>query len=451
MYNNGDPSAYNDENGWQIYSGKDQSRNGIYGKHGSAQSPPIPYNGKVYMLKGNALIAFSPTGSNPKTPLPLATIIPVNDATPNLSEVDLKQRLETEIQKILSAGPLRPGYHDSGFIDLYGNGQHDDEHEFGEIFDYFQNPADTIYSLLIAYPHLSSGTQQEVKTYLQNHYGPGAKYDFTKIVHVGWGTGAPREAFVIPPDIISTWGQPYTSPSEPSTQPICGSCGYWQNYPPFSFYAAWKYAQIIGNGDTSFAASLFNSISNKLESPLSDDMFRRRPYWLNQYIAGYQGYLELQKLAGYNQDQGVLADYQHMLDLRVNDFSKDTPYPSLGSDAGNWEEAYFNSLAIARNFMFLTPELSDYMSNHISSQVENAINEYEYVAPYWFVTKFDASYGEGTLQHLYDSPALFQAKAYILKQPYDELVKWLDAPAFYRGDLFYIQNLVAVLNAAVNP
>ena len=98
--------------------------------------------------------------------------------------------------------------------------------------------------------------------------------------------------------------------------------------------------------------------------------------------------------------------------------------------------------------MFLTPELGDYINQHIYSQVQEAVNEYEYVAPYWFVTKFDDSTGEGTFQPLYDSPALFQAKAYILKQPYSELVKWLDAPAFYRGDLFYIQNLVAALDAA---
>ncbi len=98
--------------------------------------------------------------------------------------------------------------------------------------------------------------------------------------------------------------------------------------------------------------------------------------------------------------------------------------------------------------MFLTPELGDYLNQHIFSQVQEAVDEYNYVAPYWFVTKFDNSYGEGTLQPLYDSPALFQAKAYILKQPFPELAKWLDAPAFYQGDLFYIQNLVAALNAS---
>jgi hypothetical protein len=349
---------------------------------------------------------------------------------------------------MIAAGPLRPGYHDSGFVDLYGNGSHTDERTMGEIFDYFQNPAETVYTLLLAYPHLSPATQQQVKTYLQNNYGPGATYDFTEIVHIGWGTGAAREHLIIPPEMIDQWGDPYTSPYYPSTEPICGWCGYWQHYPPFSFYAAWQYARVVGNNNPTFAKNLFDQISSKLEAPLSDHVLTKKPYWLNQYIAGYKGYLELRQLAGYAQNPNALATYQHLLNLRVNNFTKDTPYPPLGSDGGDWELSYQNSIAVARNFMFLTPELADYLSQHIYAQVQQAVDEYEYVAPYWFVPMFDDSTGEGTFQTLYDYPALFQAKAYILQQPYNELVKWLDAPAFFRGDLFYIQNLVAALEAS---
>lgn len=447
MYDSGDSQDYNNQNGWQTYSGKNQSKNGVYGKHGSTQSPPIPYQGRVYMLKGNALLAFSTQAVASKTPLPLAKIetAPVT-ATPR-TKSDLTLQLETEIQKMISAGPLRPGYHDSGFYDLYGNGGFPDERTFGELFDYFQNPADTVYTLLLAYPFLSATSQQNVHAYLENNYGPGAKYDFTKIVHVGWGDGAARELLEIPPEIVQEWGQPGQSPLAPATEPTCGGCGYWQHFPPFSFYAAWQYAQIIGAGDAVFAADLFDSMRNKLETPPSDEVLAAKPYWLNQYIAGYKGYLELEHLAGRAQDQNVSSTYQHLLELRVNNFSKDTPYPPLGSGSENWEMSYQNSLAVARNFMFLTPELADYLNQHIFDAVQEAVDEYEYVAPYWFVSKFDDSYGEGTLQHLYDAPALLQAKAYILKQPYAELVKWLDVPAFSQGDLFYIQNLVAALRA----
>ena len=167
-------------------------------------------------------------------------------------------------------------------------------------------------------------------------------------------------------------------------------------------------------------------MSDKLEAPLDDATLLEKPYWLNAYIAGYQGYLELQKLTGSSQDQDVLATYQHLLDLRVSGFAKDTPYPALGSGSEDWELSYHNAFAVARNFMSITPELADYLNQHISDQVQEAVAEYESVAPYWFVSKFDVTYGEGTFQHLYDYPALFQAKAYALKEPYGELVKWLE-------------------------
>ena len=209
MYDTGDEADYGNENGWQVYSGKNQSRNGVYGKHGNTQSPPIPYQGKLFVLKGNALISFSPTGTDPKTPLPLATTVAVDDTSMQPDKTVLAQRLETEVQMILAAGVLRPGYHDSGFYDLYGSGRQTDERALGEIFDYFQNPADTVYTLLLAYPHLSTSTQQQVKTYLQDNYGPGAKYDFTRIVHTGFGTGAAREVYDVPPEISGQWGEPY--------------------------------------------------------------------------------------------------------------------------------------------------------------------------------------------------------------------------------------------------
>lgn len=439
MYNSGNAADYGNVNGWQVYSGKNQSKNGIYGKHGSTQSPPIPYQGKVYILKGNSLLAFSATGTEPKTPLAVAATQTKQNTVAQPGSTEIVQRLEAEVQKMIAAGPLRPGYYDSGFSDLYGMRSYSSsDTSFGQIFDYFQNPADTVYTLLLAYPHLSAGTQQSVKTYLQTYYAPGKTYDFTKYTHVGWDKGASRENSTIPEDIWSVWNPPYS----PATN---------SDYPPFYFYAAWQYAKIIGNNSPAFAKSLFDPISAKLPAPLTDDVFIKKPYWLNQYIAGYYGYLQLQKLAGYSQNATVSSRYQAMLALRVNNFSKDTPFPSLGSGTSNWEASYNNSLAVARNFMFLTPELGAYLRQNALTKVQTALTEYESVASYWFVTGFDDTYGEGTVQPLYDSPALFQAKAWILNESYSNLAQWLDAPYFYRGDLFYIQNLATLLNSANAP
>ncbi|MBI5652434.1 MAG: hypothetical protein HZC40_18605 [Chloroflexi bacterium] len=438
MYNDGDPALYNAPDGWQIYSGMNQSKNGIYGKHSTTQAPPVPYQGKLYFLKGNALLAFSPNASS-TTQLPPATIVPASSPVTPPTTAELKQRLENEIQKMLTAGHLRPGYRPAGFLDMYGLGWYDDEREYGEIFDYFQNPADTVVTLIQVLPHLSPTMQTQVKTYLQTHYGPGATYSFTRIVHSGYRNGAAREAFETPPEAGTVWGGNGRSPLDPQTYPICGGCGYWSSFPPYSFYAAWKYAQVFGG-----AKSIFDSMSAKLNAPPSDAYLIRMPYILHLYIAGYQGYLELQTLAGYAESASVRSTYNRLRSLRVTNFSKDTPYYKTYT---MFNIHYSRALSVARNFMFLTPELGDYMSQQIQSQVQTAVNEYNYVAPYWFVSNYDSSYGEGTFQPLYDVPAMFQAKAYILKQPASELTRWLDVPGFYRGDLFYLQNLVAVLNA----
>ncbi len=442
MYNDGNATLFNDGNGWQVYSGKNQSKNGVYGKHGTTQSPPIPYQGKLFMLRGNTLLAFGP-GSTTPSRLPLAPITVAQSAFPSPSVDELQQRLSAEIQKMLVAGHLRPGYFSSGFLDLYADGKYSDSREIGELLDYFQNPSDTVVTLIQALPYLSPSMQQQVKTYLQTYYGPGSTYDLTKIAHIGWATGAARENYDIPQSDWSIFGTPYRSPLNPSTKPICGGCGYWTSFPPYSFYAAWKYAQVFGGAQT-----IFSQMSGKLNVPPADNYLLEKPYILNLYISGYQGYLQLQQLAGYSPSPTIQMTYTHLLTLRTTNFSKDTPY--LGGIVASLT-TYNNALAVARNFMFLTPELGAYLNQNIKAQVQNAVDEYQYVAPYWFVTGFDNSYGEGTFQMLYDSPALFQAKAYILKQPYNELVKYLDVPTFFRGDLFYIQNLTAALGVNATP
>jgi hypothetical protein len=437
MYNGGDAAQYLDGDGWQVYSGRNQSKNGVYGKHGTTQAPPIPYQGKLFMLRGNTLMALSPSAGSPNR-LPLATIASAPETSSATSTTELKQKLSSEIQKMLDAGHLRPGYFSSGFPDQYANGSYSDARGFGEVLDYFQNPSDTIVTLLQALPYLSPSLQQQVKTYLQMNYGPNATYDFTRIAHIGWGSGAAREAYDIPTQEFQVWGTPYKSPLNPSISPICGGCGYWTLFPPFSFYAAWKYAQVFGD-----ASGILSRMDGKLNTPPPDNYLMDKPYILNLYIAGYQGYLGLQQLAGISPNLTVQTTYSHLLDLRTTSFNKDTPY-----HGGPTNSAGYNAtLAVARNFMFLTPELGQYLNQHILAQVQTALDEYQYVAPYWFVAGFDNSYGEATFQTLYDSPALFQAKAYALKQPYTELVKYVDVPFFRQGDLFYIQNLVAALGA----
>src|SRR5262249_13854096 len=134
MYDDGNSDLYNSINGWQIYSGANQSKNGVYGKHVTGQSPLVPYQGKLFALKGNALIAFSPNGSNPSPPRPLATALDAQGVASPITTGIVSQRLTAEVQKMLAAGPLRPGYNSAGQYQQYGEGHYTDAREMGEIF-----------------------------------------------------------------------------------------------------------------------------------------------------------------------------------------------------------------------------------------------------------------------------------------------------------------------------
>ena len=56
----------------------------------------------------------------------------------------------------------------------------------------------------------------------------------------------------------------------------------------------------------------------------------------------------------------------------------------------------------------------------------------------------------GSIKRNYKSKKRFWQllnQALILKKDQDELVKYLDVPAFHVGDLYYIQNLITVIEA----
>jgi outer membrane protein assembly factor BamB len=415
-----------------VYQGED---NGFY-----------PYKGRLYMFDNNSLVALSPSGGGTK----LSNVVASNPTTPMGSALPpsyVKQRLEEEVTKMLKAGHLRPGFYDSGLWGQSASGSYWPLVEGDHLAEYFHNPGDTVATLIQALPYLSPSLQAQVKSYLQTNYGPGAPYDFTQIVHIGWKNGAQREIFTDTPERAALMSRDYDDPnSNIATVPrnytqINGDVDFW-DFPPTSIYAAWKYAEIFPDQTT----TIFNSVKNKLEpaNRLSDSQFIQYPYLLNAYIAGYRGYMELEVLTGSisSIDQSNnWSDYSRLLDLRVNNFSKDT---YVQDDSFTYEK----TMNVARNFMYLVPEIAAELNLRIYDQVQTAIDEYNNIEPYWFVTKFDQTYGEGVYHPLYDYQALFQAKAYILDEPYDELVKYLDVPAFYRGDLFYIQNLVAALSTA---
>ncbi|PIR43918.1 hypothetical protein COV24_00105 [candidate division WWE3 bacterium CG10_big_fil_rev_8_21_14_0_10_32_10] len=423
------------------YSGQFGSSDGIYGTHG-AQSPAVPYKGRLYIMASNSLMAFSKDNITPEQ-LPLAKTVAVLPLNSLLTDQDLKQRLSSEIQKII--GPcqvakdwqnchLRPAYYtESAFyqiITIYINADY--------LTDYFHNPADTIAVLLGTLPFVTDPQlKSDLEAYIQSEYN---QFPPDTYAHIGWDTGQPREWSVVPPEIESQMSA-FGKQTSVNPRGMGHGIKYW-TYPPYNIYAVWKYAEHFGG-----AAGLFAKIQSKLKAPPADADLTGRPFVNNAFITGYIGYIQLHDLA-VSTGMTPRADIQtyrdtldHLLTLRADTFST---YPTVEIPNG---ERYRKTLNISGNFLYMVPELADHLRTHAVSRVTTAITEYDRIAPYWFVGKLDVTFGEGSTHPLYDVPSVFQARAHILGQSREVLAKYLDVPVFERGDLFYIDNLVSLLEA----
>ncbi|MCC9078136.1 PQQ-like beta-propeller repeat protein [Litorilinea aerophila] len=417
--------------GW--YRGATQSVNAAYHNHGD-QNPIIPYQGRLYVHRSNAVLAFAPRGlpAGGAHALPALTIQPpASQPTQEPSRSELVARLEAEVGKILAAGDLRPGYYNVYAFLVRG------------LEDYFANPGETLYTLTRAYPFLSSGLQAETATYLHayfDRYFAGRGPYPPMVAHVGWADGAPRENMLLPAEVEADLAN---FPASTQAGP-----GFTWTYPQVNFYALWQYARLFPER----ASEAYDLAKSRLQVPLpngpADDYYAQQPYELNGYIAGYLGFLGLQELAGAAQaDAALRSQVQQELDrliqLRIDTFDKDS-YWAPGPDTPRIPY-YKKHFDLARNFVYLTPELADPLYRAIPGQIDAALDEYTRIAPYWFVGRYEGVIGEGVLSNLYNAHALFQAKAMLQGAAPQELARYLDVPAFLVGDLFYIQNLTAVL------
>jgi hypothetical protein len=311
---------------------------------------------------------------------------------------------------------LRTGYHNDGYL-------YDAWRQLG---DYYSNPGDTLYTLSDAYFQVKDPRlKRQLKEYLLDYYD--TYFGETLYANLGW-EGAQREAMIIPDDL-----QDDMDDQEKST----ASGGWPWSYPPQNIYAMWKFAQVFPEEKL--------EIYTKAKSVLPDSyQTDESQTWIDHaYMQGYIGFLNLYEMVGSPaSDAGISRRAQSNLNRlysnRASNFSIDSPW-TTGSN--------YKPFSVSRNFIFLVPEIGEQLNKTIKVKVQSAIDEYNYIAPYWMVNAYEASSPERSIQVLYDPPALFQAKAYILKESRDELFRYLDAPFFIRGDLYYIQNLIATIRA----
>ncbi|MCA9962105.1 MAG: PQQ-like beta-propeller repeat protein [Anaerolineales bacterium] len=407
------------------------SGNGDYGYHGDTNAP-IPYNGKIYVHRGNSIIAFTNTTAPPQE-LSMFATVSVQDESSSFGAAYLNELLETEIEEIVAAGHLRPAYTTHGIFDLRSR------HDCGDnLTDYWSNPGETLVILLEALPYLSPSLQQSVRTYLQSEFTNYPPYQYN---HIGW-SGAAREIFDVPPEAnisgnLNPQNKNFTYKNSGGWEGV----GVWGRN-PYAFYALWKYAEAFGNAGT-ILNNADDAFWEEFNDRPADSLLTKMPHVHNAYIAGMWGFLELQSLAGVSPSSQVQNELNRLLNLRVNTFTKDSAYAPYGRD--NTVKAYCRTLNIANNFMFMVPELAAHLRTHKLNAVQTAVSDYETLAPNWFVTLNTDGFAENAVNTLYDTYGLFLAKALILGESGAELERYLDVPAFPVGDLYYVQKLVWTL------
>lgn len=377
---------------------------------------------------------------------------------------EVQHLLVEQVEKILEAGHLLPGYGKHGLWDSKAS------NKLGvDLADYWHNPAETVYTLIRALPFLPGSMQTQVRQYLANEF---ADYPTYAITNVGWANGALRDAENLPPEVEK---------GRVNVQP-CGVCREAWGFDPVNHYASWMYA-----ANFSGASTIYNNTIDKIDT--TPQFKQSLSYSLNSEIDGYIGYLRLAALANAGAKPDAEKTLTNLLVLRAA-LSK---YPSALAETGfeyggykwamrtyapNMPDTLFvlrtigttwsqtplygypidlkyglsgpgtgGSYVFGIDYVNLTPELGAFMRTYTLQEEADAIADYEHRAPYWFVSEAEEAAGEGVVRPVYDAIALFQAKAYILQAGRAELEQYIDAPVEAVGDLYYIQKLIMTLEA----
>jgi uncharacterized repeat protein (TIGR01451 family) len=108
--------------------------------------------------------------------------------------------------------------------------------------------------------------------------------------------------------------------------------------------------------------------------------------------------------------------------------------------------------AVIVGYVPMYPEVADLLRTHLLAESQEYVNTYVMNDPWWWLN--DLSHSKvGNAESLYEGPALsfsiFQTKAYVLQESFEELSRQLPLPYANVGhrDLYRLQNLIALLRA----
>lgn len=334
---------------------------------------------------------------------------------------DLKDKLDSEAVKIVNAGHLVP------FRAMYGEG-------YGTTGQYYwYHRYDSVYTLSLMYPYLTSTTQNIVKTYLTSEI---ANYPPWTTTLLSTTVGAKRQ-----PDQLTA--------AEFGTIPTV-----YNNRPKlFALYALWLYAQNTGDWNT------INTNSSAIKTFYSNNKAE-----VGKYYTSIAGAIGMARIAHHQTDatfeSGVVTDITAGLTAGKN-FSTfgASAMTAYQYDSGENQTYTLNNLYQGFQFLDISPEIGRYMADDptLSAAIVGqptdlySVSRGEFYFPLWWMAESPMGsvyFGESSGNPPDTRGMLFPYHVWIKKDSVTTLRSYLDVPDALIGDDFYLQNIARTIEAA---
>ncbi len=338
----------------------------------------------------------------------------------------VRRELVRAVTELLDAEQLAPMYVQLGIAG----------HEF-----FFDDSAEELHALSLAYPHLPKALQARVKTrcdaLVREHppWTPQAYYDL--------GEGTRRELFDVPERFTGGRDRGYEAP--PAVAQL---------------YAMWEYGR--ATGDWSWLDAAWPGVSQAYrqfgQSGWTLDP-ARGDLCMNRVIAGLIGFARLARQKGAPEAEEAAAEAAKQLAALIEHHKADAPRLQrlvvervsgldqfIGSGSPIWLRIRGHKHKIAK-FLDVTPEVGRALHEHALGAATVFMQYVDDLMPGWYLANEETQvhYGENFVEYPDLSLGIFQAKAHLFREDADALQRYTDIP-WCVGDLYYIEKLALVLD-----
>ncbi len=354
----------------------------------------------------------------------------VNDIQPPVQILpvtqDVQAELEAKVTEMVNLGHLAPTMY---FIGLGGA---------PAIF--YATPSETIYTLSAAYPYLSAALQAKVKTYLDSEiasYPPLDGYYPPNAGKVSDWKGERREYFV--PNLNQSFN-------------------FWPSRDNFKnvslVYSIWLYSNNTNNW--SYATSNYDSLKSLYTAAKSDGKVTSYPE-----LAGIIGFARIAKQLNKTSDYNDALTFARTGFTAAKDFNAflataKQNFPNGISPAHGYTTPPFLFQRNVKDTSILSViathfnrDIGRFLKDNAKSATTTYVEEVARNIKPWWVSGAGMTHGENS----YITPEIawtaFMIHAYAMGESAQQLKSYLDAPD-RKGDLLYIQKLVAVIEQGPN-